>query len=74
VLLASVVYRIGILATEVVAVDKTYIAWTDQLRKTVAIHVDANGTLSPATNPEYWGDYTPYTIGSPEGESFSVFS
>jgi hypothetical protein len=42
----------GVLATEVVAVDKTYIEWTDQLRKAVAIHVNANGTLSPATNPE----------------------
>jgi hypothetical protein len=69
-LLGSVVYRMRVLATEVVAVDRTYITWTDQ----VAIHVDANGTLSSATNPEDRGDYTHYTAGSLEGESFGVFS
>ena len=69
-LLASVVYRMAVLAPE--TFGKDYISWADDSRKAVAKHVESNGTLSPAVNPLGWGDRKPYTAGSPEGQSFGV--
>ena len=54
--------------------DSTYTDWADARREAVAAHVDnATGIISPAVNPLNWYDTTPYTAGSPEGESFGVF-
>jgi rhamnogalacturonyl hydrolase YesR len=71
-LLSSVVYRMAILAPEVFAKDRSYIKWAEGLRKAVALHVGSDGILSPAINPLDWGNHTPYTTGSPEGQSFGV--
>lgn len=46
--------------------------WADINRKTVAKYVDNNGIVKPAVNPLGWDDRTPYTKGSPEGQSFAV--
>lgn len=70
-LLSSTVYRMAILAPEIFAENK-YIAWADQMREAVALHVKANGTLSPAINPLDFGSRIPKTTGSPEGQSFGV--
>ena len=69
-LLTSVVYRMAVAAPEVF--NDTYISWADSNRIAVAAHVNGSGILSPAINPLSWGDETPYTSGSPEGQSFGV--
>jgi hypothetical protein len=55
---------------EIFALGSRYIAWAEKLRKSVAVHVEANGIFSPAVSPLNWGDHTAYTTGSPEGQSF----
>ncbi|KAI9740607.1 MAG: hypothetical protein M1834_005188 [Cirrosporium novae-zelandiae] len=69
-LLTSVVYRMAVAAPEMFG--SSYISWADENRAAIAAHVTSNGTLSPAINPLNWGDTTPYTAGSPEGQSFGV--
>jgi rhamnogalacturonyl hydrolase YesR len=71
-LISSVLYRMAVLAPEIFARKSGYIAWAEKLRKSVAAHVEANGIFSPAVNPLNWGDHTPYTTGSPEGQSFGL--
>lgn len=46
--------------------------WAGENTKAIAAHVDKIGIASPAVNPLVWGDRTPYTKGSPEGQSFLV--
>lgn len=70
-LMASVVYRMAILAPETFTADP-YVAWADESRTAIAAHVTSNGTLSPAINPLNWFDLTPFTSGSPEGQSFGT--
>lgn len=70
-LLASVTYRMAVLAPEVFG--KKYISWADKLRKVVATYVQPDGTISPNVNPLGWGDRNPFVTGSPEGQSFGVF-
>ncbi|TAQ85422.1 hypothetical protein B7494_g6243 [Chlorociboria aeruginascens] len=71
-LLASVVYRMAVLAPETFSQNGRYIAWADSLRGSIASHVNANGTMAPAVNPLDWGSTIPLTTGSPEGQSFGV--
>ncbi|KAJ3880260.1 Six-hairpin glycosidase-like protein [Lentinula edodes] len=74
-LLASVSYRVVVLRPDIFYADgsdRTYIDWADGLRKTLAEHITANGTASPAVNPLNWSDTTQYTAGSPEGQNFVV--
>lgn len=46
--------------------------WADANFKTVVSHVNANGIAAPTVDPLGWLIRTPYTKGSPEGESFVV--
>ncbi|KAJ3932359.1 MAG: Six-hairpin glycosidase-like protein [Lentinula lateritia] len=74
-LLASVSYRVVVLRPNIFYADgsdRTYVDWADGLRKTLAEHITANGTASPAVNPLNWSDTTQYTAGSPEGQNFVV--
>ncbi|KAF7321143.1 hypothetical protein HMN09_00202400 [Mycena chlorophos] len=78
-LLASVAYRMAVLAPETFGSDSEYIAFAEGIRKTLggdddsgAPHITANGTATPAVNPLGWQDTTPYTAGSPEGNNFVV--
>lgn len=48
------------------------LAWAKENMDAIASHVDENGLASPAVNPLGWGDRTPFTSGSPEGQSFIV--
>jgi rhamnogalacturonyl hydrolase YesR len=70
-MLSATAYRMAVLAPE--TFGASYISWADANRQTIASHVSANGTISPAVNPLDWGSYTPWTAGSPEGQSFGVF-
>jgi rhamnogalacturonyl hydrolase YesR len=70
-LFAATVYRMAVLVPERFATPK-YLGWADDRRKAIAAHVDDDGILSPAVNPLNWGSRTPYTAGSPEGQSFGV--
>ncbi|KDR67534.1 hypothetical protein GALMADRAFT_147078 [Galerina marginata CBS 339.88] len=78
-LLASVAYRLSTLCSSQgsasplsSATIQTYIAWAEHIRLTLASngHITSNGTATPAVNPLGWGDRTPYTAGSPEGQNF----
>lgn len=76
-LLASVVYRMAVLAPG--TFGATYIAWADAIRTTLGSndssgnpHVTSTGIVTPAVNPLAWQDTTPYTKGSPEGQNFVV--
>jgi rhamnogalacturonyl hydrolase YesR len=71
-LLSSVVYRMAVLAPGVFFSEGPHIEWAERSRKAIGLHVGADGILSPAINPLAWGNHTPYTSGSPEGESFGV--
>nr|GAT47980.1 predicted protein [Mycena chlorophos] len=78
-LLASVAYRMAVLAPETFGSDSEYIAFAEGIRKTLgsdddsgAPHITANGTATPAVNPLGWQDTNPYTAGSPEGNNFVV--
>lgn len=53
-------------------VTNQMLKWADENRQAIAMHVASNGIASPTVNPLGWGDRTPYTKGSPEGESFLV--
>ncbi|CZT16334.1 uncharacterized protein RCC_02176 [Ramularia collo-cygni] len=63
-LLTATVYR--------TVVTAEMMDWAKANMRAVAAHVDDNGLASPAVNPLGWGDRTPYTQGSPEGQSFLV--
>lgn len=53
-------------------VTSEMLEWADKARKAVAAHVDEKGIASPAVDPLDWNGQTPYTKGSPEGQSFLV--
>ncbi|KAJ7600959.1 hypothetical protein C8J56DRAFT_768822 [Mycena floridula] len=76
-LLASVVYRMAVLAPA--TFGSRYILWADGIRKVLGgndsagkPHVASNGVVTPTVNPLVWQDYIPYTKGSPEGQNFVV--
>ncbi|KAF8157098.1 hypothetical protein B0H34DRAFT_859672 [Crassisporium funariophilum] len=84
-LLASVAYRIGVLAPSLGLSGSdaaTYIQWAEGIRRVFgqdrgdksakAVHITSNGTATPAINPLGWGDRQPWTAGSPEGQNFVV--
>lgn len=75
-LLASVAYRLGVLAPSL-GIDEAdvtrYILWAEHIRHVFGQgHITANGTATPAVNPLGWGDKSPWTSGSPEGQNFVV--
>jgi rhamnogalacturonyl hydrolase YesR len=76
-LLAATVYRMAVLQPTVFT--SSYIVWADSLRGTLAgndvngnPHITSTGIATPAVDPMWWKDTTPFTTGSPEGESFVV--
>ncbi|CAA7268296.1 unnamed protein product [Cyclocybe aegerita] len=81
-LLASVAYRL--VSTPGISLSKKdtrrYIAFAESIRLLLGerdaegegMYVSKNGTVAPAVNPLGWGDRTPYTAGSPEGQNFVV--
>ncbi|KAJ6596745.1 hypothetical protein B0H10DRAFT_2088065 [Mycena sp. CBHHK59/15] len=77
-LLAAVAYRMAILQPHAFPA-KTYVVWADGIRTVLGgndaagnPHITSNGTATPAVNPLGWGDTTPFTSGSPEGNNFVV--
>jgi rhamnogalacturonyl hydrolase YesR len=71
-LMSSVAYRMMVLVPEIFAEESRYVTWAENLRISVTAHFKTNGTFSPAVNPLNWSDHTPFTTGSPEGQSFGV--
>ncbi|KAK2464716.1 hypothetical protein APHAL10511_003292 [Amanita phalloides] len=80
-LLAAVAYRMAAMPEWVLPEWKAldYASWGDWVRRTLGgtdesgnPHVTSNGTVTPSVNPLNWGDKTPYTAGSPEGQNFVV--
>ncbi|KAJ7583998.1 Six-hairpin glycosidase-like protein [Mycena floridula] len=70
-LFAAVAYRMLVLAPE--QFGTKYFHWAEGIRRVLGNgHVTKNGTATPAVNPLGWGDTTPYTAGSPEGQNFLV--
>ena len=70
-MLTATTYRMA--ASDPRTFDRSYTKWAEARRAAVAAHVDnATGIASPAVNPLGWGDRTPFTTGSPEGQSFLV--
>ena len=75
-LLASVAYRLSVLAPSLPLTDgdvSNYVQWAENIRMVFGQgHITSNGTATPAVNPLGWGDTTPWTAGSPEGQNFVV--
>ena len=70
-ILAATAYRMA--KSDPKTFGSTYVKWAEARRGAVAAHIDrSTGIASPAVNPLGWGDRTPFTTGSPEGESFAV--
>ena len=70
-MLAATAYRMA--KSDPGTFGSKYEKWAGSLRAAVAAHIDnSTGIASPAVNPLGWGDRTPFTTGSPEGESFAV--
>jgi len=69
-LLAAVAYRMVVLRP--FNFGQNYISWADGIRATMALHITSAGIATPAVNPLNWGDTTPFTTGSPEGNNFVV--
>jgi rhamnogalacturonyl hydrolase YesR len=77
-LLASVVYRMAVLRPAIFN-NQTYLDWADDIRETIGTsdsmgkpHVTDTGVVTPAVNPLWWKDTTPFVWGSPEGQAFVV--
>lgn len=73
-MLAATTYRLAPLAgtdSAFAADEQGYIDWADELRAAISRSMTTNGTISPAINPLNWFDLTPFTSGSPEGQSFA---
>ena len=69
-MLAAVAYRMAV--NDPGMFGQQYISWADSNRQAVAQHQNGD-ILSPAVDPYAWGDRTPYTSGSPEGQAFAVY-
>ncbi|KAJ4287373.1 hypothetical protein N0V90_012772 [Kalmusia sp. IMI 367209] len=74
-ILAATALRVAVLEPETFGSE--YADWAVEKMGVVDGHIDAEegdnkGIVSPAINPLDWHDTTPYTTGSPEGQSFVV--
>ncbi|KAJ7499299.1 hypothetical protein FB451DRAFT_33620 [Mycena latifolia] len=70
-MLAAVAYRMVVLRP--FEFGQKYISFADSIRRTIAAgHITSDGVATPAVNPLNWGDTTPFTTGSPEGNNFVV--
>ncbi|KAJ4345333.1 uncharacterized protein N0V89_011463 [Didymosphaeria variabile] len=73
--LAATALRVAVLEPE--TFGKDYADWAIKKMDVVDGHINAEegdnkGIVTPAVNPLDWHDETPYTTGSPEGQSFVV--
>lgn len=73
-LLAYVAYRMAVLRPVGLSQQKAsrYVAWADQVRKTLGRHVTSTGVVGPAVDPYNPRDASPDTTGSAEGQSIVV--
>ena len=70
-LVASVTYRMAVLAPEVT--KERHITFADECRKAVVAHVNnTTGLVAPTVDSLDWKNRTPSEDGSPEGQSFAV--
>ncbi|KAF8872499.1 hypothetical protein BD779DRAFT_1679667 [Infundibulicybe gibba] len=76
-LLAATVYRMAMLQPHLFG--ERHLKWADGFRTVLGgkdrhgnPHITDTGIVTPAVNPLAWKDTTPYTRGSPEGQSFVV--
>lgn len=73
--LAATAFRVAVLEPK--TFGRKYTDWAAKKMDVVDGHInaeegDAKGLVTPAINPLDWHDKTPYTSGSPEGQSFVV--
>ena len=59
--------------------NQTYLGWADGIRETIGMtnnmgqpRITNTGVATPAVNPLWWKDTTPFVWGSPEGQAFVV--
>lgn len=73
-LLAYVAYRMAVMRPAGLSQQKaaSYVAWADQVRKTLAGHVTSAGVVAPAADPSDPRNPAPDTTGSAEGQSILV--
>ncbi|KAF2467425.1 Six-hairpin glycosidase [Lindgomyces ingoldianus] len=70
-ILAATAFRMAILSPG--KFGKAYTDWAKKKMDVVDGKIDkGTGIVAPAINPLNWHDMTPYTSGSPEGQSFVV--
>lgn len=70
-ILAATAYRMAVLEPGIFG--KKYTDWAKRKMDVVDRLIDSKtGIVAPAVNPLNWHDRTPYTSGSPEGQSFVV--
>jgi rhamnogalacturonyl hydrolase YesR len=74
-ILAATALRVAVLEPE--TFGQEYTDWAVAKKDVVDGHINAEegdnkGIVTPAVNPLNWWDETPYTTGSPEGQSFVV--
>lgn len=70
-MLTATVYRMAVLAPSTFGVK--YTDWANKKVQVVDNCINnTTGIVAPAINPLWWGDRTPFTTGSPEGQSFVV--
>ena len=74
-ILAATALRVAVLEPE--TFGKKYTRWAVEKKGVVDGLIDENeganyGIVAPAVNPLNWWDETPFTSGSPEGQSFVV--
>ncbi|KAF2806877.1 uncharacterized protein BDZ99DRAFT_465636 [Mytilinidion resinicola] len=70
-MLTATTFRLAVLAPD--SFGGKYTKWAEKKMGVVDAGIDAGtGIVSPAINPLNWHDRTPFTTGSPEGQSFVV--
>ena len=73
-LLAYVAYRMAVMRPAGLSQQKasSYVAWADQVKKTLGGHVTSTGVVGPAADPNDPRNPKPDTSGSAEGQSIVV--
>jgi len=70
-MLTATLYRMAVLAPSTFGTK--YTDWANKKVQVVDSCINnTTGIVAPAINPLSWGDRTPFTTGSPEGQSFVV--
>jgi rhamnogalacturonyl hydrolase YesR len=70
-LIAATIFRMAVIQPE--TFGKGYTDWAERKMDVVDSKIDeGSGIVHPACNPLDWHDRSPFTTGSPEGQSFVV--